>query len=69
MRPKFIESLRLNDFTEIPVPRVSMKLNCAFLDKVIDTVCSAAKARKTEEPIKEIIKCVCVMKSATVIGD
>jgi hypothetical protein len=46
IKEKFEKALHLGDFTEIPVPRISMKLNCAFLDKVVSNVTKAAMARK-----------------------
>jgi hypothetical protein len=43
MTERFKQALKLNDFTEIPVPRIAMKLNSAFLDKVVSNVTKAAQ--------------------------
>lgn len=64
---KYERCTRLNDWTEVPVPRIANKINCAMIDTFLNTV--MRKAKKMPMELENTVKSIIFMKAACVLGD
>ena len=64
---KFDLCLSLNDWKQVPVPRLALKLTCTHLDKYL----YAIQNKKPNKPgeIEACVTSIVMLKSATVLGD
>lgn len=64
----FDSSVRLCDYTAIPLPRICVKINCTKVDKSISRI--TFKAPKDQRPgeLDMVMKGLVLLKAAAVIG-